>query len=136
MDEEVLPSLRLSSHVVEFKLNEESLEELQEECVELLRTQLNQVLLPPIEIKLLGTHHDWKHETNGFLNEKYQVELTSMRNFIGLKLDWKRLTESYKKELSDFFDQQLQKFTKKAKPCPLCGRPSDRFDSGVVNLYI
>ena len=59
LDEEVLPTLRLTRHMLEFELNPQEIECLQEECERYVAEKLKQILLLPREWKLLG-RTNWK----------------------------------------------------------------------------
>ncbi|SEN02762.1 hypothetical protein [Lihuaxuella thermophila] len=154
-NEELMDELALTPGYLSFSLEEDLMEDLQDHLITYLKENLNKVLLPPAELKLLNIN-DWnKKNERGFLNELYKrtlskdeidflksktddygqpkqylsqpqkvVEISCARNFIGLKADWRRMTETYEEEVEGFFKQFFSESPKK-KTCPLCGQDAD-----------
>lgn len=143
LDEEVLPTLRLTRHMLEFELNPQEIECLQEECERYVAEKLKQILLLPREWKLLGrtnwkmdgqfwdvtkkeklsdAEYKWLKEEKKLKGINKEIALIKIKNYFGTTTNWKGLTENYTKEIDAFMQQHLAPRPKNAKRCPLCNR--------------
>ncbi|MBA4493250.1 hypothetical protein ACFO25_06755 [Paenactinomyces guangxiensis] len=109
---------------VELKLLKRNQEWSKKDAAGFLNERFKTVLTDS-EIEFLKSKTDEHGREKPFLSHPQKnVEMTSMRNFIGIKGDWKRATKTYIEEINDFFDQ-YHPGSKKKKVCPLCGRLGD-----------
>lgn len=153
-NEQLFDGFHLEPGYLTFSIDDALIDDVKKALIEYIRDQLNEILLPPVELKLLNK--DWKKKNErGFYNEELKYTLSkneiadlktktdgqgrakpfltqpkknavmgSARNYIGLKGDWRRMTQSFEEEIGHFFNQ-LSPTSPKNKTCPLCGREAD-----------
>ena len=147
LEEEILPSLRLTQHLLEFELNPQEIEGLQEECERYVADKLNQIFLLPREWKLLertqwkmngpfwdisrsetltDADREWLKKEKNIKGVRKEIKLEKINNYFGTFTDWKKLIKDYREEIDDFFQQHLAPSPKNAKPCPLCNRTAEK----------
>jgi len=107
-----------------------------------LQDRMNELVLPAPEMKALGMEYRVLWE-NGFYNPSHSItlnkqqkvelkdklsniaakpEVTLQRNYVGLKKDWRKLSEELEQAITAFFIQHRGEEKVKGN-CQLCGRP-------------
>lgn len=154
-DPDLLEEPELNPGYLSFSFDEDQADEFKNKIVEKMKDQINSVLLPAPELKLLHDTNWMKKNEQGYYNEQYkktlsdteieelkkiltqpkkEVEISCVRNFIGSKGDWRNLT----KEVSEYVNSAIEQWKRKVdkgKKCPLCSLKAPSKDFCKMNQY-
>lgn len=140
-----LGEFRLEADCLKVALNPGRHNELGQALKEYLKQRINNLILPAVEMKVLGV--DFRARTgNGFYSPDFAMRLTPSektnvkqkmktvqdkpqvslrRNYIGLKNDWSTLAEQLSQTVDNFLDQEITRDALVGN-CPNCGRPAPK----------